>query len=103
MPWSASPRTASSKRTSTYHWQQHIRPAALARDQYQCTHVEHGARCAAPAEQVDHVTPASTGGTDDLGNAASLCLTHHKAKIQAEAAAARPSARRPAQRHPGLL
>lgn len=101
MPWSTH-RTASSKRTGTRAWGR-TRQAILERDSHQCTHTEHGTRCTEPADQVDHITPVGMGGTDTPDNLTSLCLPHHKAKIQTEARASRNSARRPAARHPGLI
>ncbi len=76
---------------------------------------DHGGRCHLcghlGAEQVDHVVPRSQGGTDDLTNLAPAhdqpCPTCgqgcHKAKTQAESAAARPQRRRGVERHPGLV
>lgn len=58
-------RSPSSGRTSGYRFQRYIRPAILRRDRGIC-HI-----CKLPgADQVDHLTPVSKGGTDDLSNLA---------------------------------
>jgi 5-methylcytosine-specific restriction endonuclease McrA len=58
-------RSPSSRRTSTHAWQKRIRPFILRRDHGIC-HI-----CKRPgADQVDHLTPVSMGGTDDPSNLA---------------------------------
>lgn len=61
--------------------------------------------CGRPgADEVDHVVPASQGGTDDPGNLAAIhddpC---HRAKTAREANAAKPTRKRPTEQHPGLV
>ncbi|WP_043648043.1 HNH endonuclease [Nocardia thailandica] len=74
-----------------------------ARDQHTC----QAADCGAFGHEVDHITPVSAGGTDDPGNLRTLCAEHHRAKTQAEAAAARAArqaaGRLPVEQHPGLI
>jgi 5-methylcytosine-specific restriction endonuclease McrA len=102
MPW-AGPRTASSRATGTRAGRA-LRQATLDRDGHQCTHtLPDGTRCPEAATQADHVVPVHKGGPSVLPNMASLCLPHHKVKIAAEAAGARPTARRPVEPHPGLI
>lgn len=36
--------------------------------------------CHEKATQVDHVIPLSAGGTNDMGNLQSLCISHHTRK-----------------------
>jgi 5-methylcytosine-specific restriction protein A len=64
--------------------------------------VTDGARCTAPADEVDHIV---RGDDHSYANLASICLDHHKQKTAREAAEARrrTSNRRPAERHPGLV
>lgn len=80
-------------------WEQ-LRRTVLARD---------GGRCHLCGElgatQVDHLTPAAEGGTDDLANLAAIHGECHASKSGREAARAR--ARRyqtahPREPHPGL-
>lgn len=42
-----------------------------------------------PAKAVDHITPKSQGGTDEVGNLQSICQVCHDAKSAAEAKAGR--------------
>ncbi len=72
------------------------------RDGWRCTAVDHGVRCMAPANQVDHVQP---GDNHSPGNLTALCAWHHARKSSAEGNAARrrPVERRPTPPHPGLL
>jgi 5-methylcytosine-specific restriction protein A len=78
-----------------------IRSRILRRDGHRCV------ICGAPARQVDHITPAYLGGTDDDDNLASLCDPHHAAKSSREGhdamRAARARIQRQAPRHPGLV
>lgn len=80
--WSTSPRTASAGRTSTTIWK-NMRVLALQRDSHQCQ--IRGPRCTINATQVDHVTPVSQGGTDQLPNLQSCCPPCHKQKTAREA------------------
>lgn len=59
-------------------------------------------RCArGGCNEVDHIVPASRGGTDDDSNLAAICTDCHKAKTAREARG--ESRRRAPERHPGLL
>ena len=84
-----------------------IRRRILNRDGNRCTATRNdGTRCPAPATDVDHITPASQGGTDDDTNLAALCKWHHDRKTGREANAARPRLaprNRPAEQHPGMV
>jgi len=60
---------------SGWAWQR-LRDQVLARDGG-CTMAVNG-HCAGPL-RVDHITPASLGGTATLANLRTLCLTHHRA------------------------
>ncbi|MEU0225231.1 HNH endonuclease signature motif containing protein [Streptomyces sp. NPDC006284] len=55
---------------------------------------------------MDHVTPASLGGSDELGNLALLCSWHHQRKSSSEggraSALTRVSVHRPRESHPAL-
>lgn len=77
-----------------------IRRRVLRRDAYIC-HV-----CGRPgADQVDHVKPASQGGTDDMSNLAAIHeIPCHQHKTAREANAVNwhaQSKRREEERHPG--
>jgi 5-methylcytosine-specific restriction protein A len=74
----------------------------LRRDGYSCQAIEHGKRCGAPANQVDHVI---AGDDHSLDNLQSLCASHHAKKSSQEGVAARakyPNKRAP-ESHPGLI
>ena len=77
-----------------------LRARMLARDNYQCRMIEHGARCEQIATDVDHIAPS---GSDAPSNLVSLCATHHGRKTAAEGNKARSRQRREAEPHPGLL
>ena len=79
-----------------------IRRRVLSRDQGICY------LCGKPgANQVDHVIPASQGGSDEDDNLAAVHMRPcHAAKTAREANAVNPKAqprRRPQERHPGSL
>ncbi|GAU67317.1 hypothetical protein SSP35_04_04050 [Streptomyces sp. NBRC 110611] len=81
------------------------RLSVLKRDGFQCVAFpwDTGARCTAPATDVDHILP---GDDHDPVNLQALCRWHHARKSSAEGAAARgrrPSRRRPERPHPGQL
>lgn len=99
---SQGPAWASSTRRSTLppNWPT-IRRRVLERDGWRCTAVTDGQRCTNRANQVDHIT---RGAGDHDSNLASLCAHHHARKSSAEGNAARRrlTARRQAERHPGL-
>lgn len=61
-----------------------------------------GPRCTQVSTEVDHVLPVHLGGTHEDDNLQGVCHNDHAAKTAAEAAAARPRARREPERHPGL-
>lgn len=46
-------------------------------------------QCGQPATQVDHITPKTLGGTDNIANLQPLCDNCHTAKTTTEAANAR--------------
>lgn len=50
------------------------RQAVLERDGYACV------VCRATATHVDHITPRSRGGTDDMDNLQAMCQTHNLKK-----------------------
>ena len=75
------------------------RRRVLARDLGRCTVTG----CNANASDVDHVVPASRGGSDDESNLASMCRAHHLTKTGREARALQPERRRNPERHPGIL
>ncbi len=59
------------------------RQAVLIRDAWQCQ--ECGRVCAEKREaHVDHVTPKSLGGTDELANLRTLCIRCHGRKTVQE-------------------
>lgn len=97
MAWQGSTRRA---RLPT-NWNT-TRQRILDRDGHRCTWIEQGQRCLLEAKEVDHIT-----NTDDHSdsNLRSLCSPHHRAKTQAESAAARwkVKAQRPSEKHPGLV
>ena len=66
-------------------WQQHkpkgwtaLRSAVLHRDHNTCTY------CGAQANEVDHITPVSQGGTHKLNNLAAACKQCNANKNQAQ-------------------
>jgi 5-methylcytosine-specific restriction endonuclease McrA len=85
-------------------WPQ-LRALTLARDNYVCQLAYPG--CTHTASHVDHIIPASQGGTDHPTNLQSACPNCHNRKTAAEANTARwanaPRRTRPPEQHPGLL
>lgn len=77
----------------------------LERDGHRCQ--IRGPGCTGVASEVDHRLPTSITGPagDHDGNKQAACVPCHRAKTQAEAAAARAkrSRNRPAEAHPGRL
>ncbi|MFG1683508.1 HNH endonuclease [Nonomuraea sp. NPDC049269] len=83
-----------------------IRQRILKRDNHACQMPTPLGVCGAWANEVDHITPASLGGSDEPANLRSLCGPHHKVKSSREggqaSAAKRIPRNRPAEQHPGL-
>ena len=77
-------------------WEE-TRVRVLQRDDYRC-YVCHGF-----ATEVDHVRPASQGGTDDDSNLRAICRSCHASKTGREGQAALPRRKRDPEPHPGLL
>ena len=73
-----------------------IRARILKLDGYRCCWVEAGQRCTARATDVDHVVRGDDHRDENLQ---SLCVPHHRRKTAAEI----PRAKRPPEKHPGLL
>lgn len=59
--------------------------------------------CTTVSTEDDHVIPLSQGGSDHWDNHRGACAHCHQLKTQREAQAARPTRRRPVEKHPGLL
>lgn len=78
------------------------RARVLERDRHQCTVIEGGERCIEVATEVDHVVPGDDHRDENL---ASICSWHHGRKSSREGNRARWRfrARRPPERHPGLI
>lgn len=64
-----------------------LRRRVLRRDGHAC--LIGGPGCEVEATQVDHITPVSEGGGDDLSNLQSACDHCHEVKTQEEAQRAR--------------
>lgn len=77
-----------------------IRKRILDRDSYRCRWIQDGKRCTERATDVDHRGDKHNHDDDNLR---ALCAPHHRRRTGQQAAAARPSIRRPAERHPGLI
>lgn len=104
MPWQASPRTASSKATSTTAGKT-ARLQALQRDGYRCQLAIPGT-CTGTATQADHITPVAQGGALTAANLQACCAPCHRAKTAQDAAEGRRrrgTTTRPPEPHPGLL
>jgi 5-methylcytosine-specific restriction protein A len=75
-----------------------IQPRILRRDRYRCY------LCGADgSRKVDHIQPASQGGTDDDDNLAAICDSCEQRKTALEANAAKPKRARPPEPHPGVI
>ena len=110
MGWETSDRASRLPR----QWRTRIRPAVLRRDRYRCTwDGADGVRCGwtdptGSTLEVDHIV---RGDDHRYTNLRTLCGRgspddHHGVKTAAEAAAGRarrPSRRRPAKPHPGII
>jgi 5-methylcytosine-specific restriction protein A len=64
-----------------------IRPVVLARDRHICQF------CGQYATTVDHITPRSAGGTDELDNLRALCTPCHAKRSAAQGGIASGSVR----------
>ncbi|MFD5384257.1 HNH endonuclease [Streptomyces sp. NPDC127074] len=84
-----------------------IRRRILKRDGWMCQReIATGGKCAEPANEVDHIVPASHDGGDGDDNLESLCTWHHAQKTGREASAvahAKPPRARPQEKHPGFI
>ncbi len=79
------------------------RTQVLERDGYRCRACGHQGSKAAGDMRADHIVNVAAGGTTTLDNGQALCKPCHDRKTAREAAAARKSRTRPAERHPGIL
>lgn len=59
----------------------------MDRDDWLCQPCQRKGRIT-PATEVDHITPKSRGGTDDLGQLQAICRECHQAKTETESAEA---------------
>ena len=75
-----------------------IRAGILHRDKARCHACGQGG-----ATEVDHIVPASQGGTDHPTNLAPIHTICHRTKTAREARAAQPQRKRPPEQHPGLI
>ncbi|WP_327162094.1 HNH endonuclease signature motif containing protein [Streptomyces zaomyceticus] len=84
------------------NWYTELRPFVLQRDEYRCRWREGSRVCGHHANQVDHITPGDDHRPENLQ---ALCQHHHAVKSSREGNAARwrETARRPPERHPGLI
>ena len=96
--WAGSTRSA----TLPIDWPA-LRKRILDRDGNACTKDVDGHPCGAPATHVDHIVPHHLGGGNEQSNLAAMCRAHHAVKSSREGNAARPRAKRPIERHPGLI
>ena len=86
-------------------WRSVIRPRSLRRDGHRCQ-LRIAGVCIGTATHVDHIVPAWKGGSDDDSNLQAACRPCHGRKTgkeAAEARAARPGRKRPAEPHPGMI
>lgn len=60
-------------------WHKYIRPQVLLRDNYTCQ-VCGLLTANKNALHIDHITPKSKGGTDDISNLQTLCASCHSVK-----------------------
>lgn len=83
-----------------------VRALILTRDPTcRCTACKwHTTPCTKPAREADHIIEVADGGTDHPDNGQGLCKACHAQKTSRHANATRHqlTARRPAERHPGL-
>jgi 5-methylcytosine-specific restriction protein A len=87
-------------RTATTSWRR-TRVRILKRDGYRCQIAYD--RCEGLANSVDHIVPVHRGGTDDDSNLQAAGGRCHRTKTGREARAARPTEKRPPEKHPGFL
>ena len=87
-------------RTQAAEWKR-IRKRILARDSHTCQ------RCGDVGNEVNHIIPASEGGTDGDDNLETLCPSCHQPETVAQTTRAvrRHAAwgRHPGEKHPGLV
>jgi 5-methylcytosine-specific restriction protein A len=68
-----------------YGWRwQNLRKHVMRRDMYLCQPCQRKGR-PTPATEVDHITPKSQDGTDDMENLEAVCTSCHQAKTAREA------------------
>lgn len=72
----------STQRGYGWSWRK-LRVKVLERDDYLCRHCLSEGRAVA-GNQVDHITPKSRGGSDDMTNLQTLCSAHHNKKTAIE-------------------
>lgn len=84
------------------NWYTELRPFVLHRDEYRCRWREGRTVCGHHANQVDHIVPGNDHRPENLQ---ALCQHHHGVKSSREGNAARwrERAKRPPERHPGLI
>lgn len=84
-----------------------IRRRILKRDNFECQMPTPLGVCSERATDVDHIIPASQGGSDADENLRALCGPHHRVKSSSEGGRAAQAKRIPRKRrqepHPGLL
>lgn len=101
MTWAGSPRKTKLRAVGISGWdEQRQNRRILERDNHRCYLQLPG--CTGQATEVDDVRPISQGGTRTDDNLRAICPPCHHRKSRAEAQAARPTIRRPAEPHPGL-
>lgn len=86
MPWQKTPADRQ-RDNGTYGSAEYRanRPLAIKRAGGRCEWLDGGRRCGSRDRvSVDHITPASQGGTHHLGNLRVLCRAHHLAKTATE-------------------
>jgi 5-methylcytosine-specific restriction enzyme A len=81
--WATSPRTASAGRSGRRDFQA-LRSKVFQHDNWTCQLQLPG--CLVLADQVDHITPVSQGGTDEMTTLRSVCARCHARRTASEAA-----------------
>lgn len=85
--WNNPERGTAEQRGYDWRWRK-LAMAVLKRDRHLCQCEDCNGR-RLPATEVDHKTPKSRGGTDDLDNLQAINTDCHRRKSQREAAEAR--------------